>query len=75
MAAPIYRNQKHNPRAPPEAPATPKQRVNRGITAPEVRLVKTDGSHEVLPLAKALQAAKDAQLDLVEVAGEQHIST
>ena len=34
-----------------------------------MRLVGTDGQHQVLPLAEALKAARDAKLDLVEVAG------
>lgn len=46
-----------------------KLKANRDITAPEVRLVGADGSHQVLPLAQALQAAREAKLDLVEVAG------
>ena len=46
-----------------------KLKANRDITAAEVRLVGTDGSHQVMPLAEALQAAREAKLDLVEVAG------
>lgn len=69
-AAPVYANSRLNFRAPPsEAPDAKQQRVNSDITAPEVRLVNADGTHEVLPLAQALKAAQDASLDLVEVAG------
>ena len=46
-----------------------KLKANRDITAAEVRLVSPDGSHQVLPLAAALKAAREAKLDLVEVAG------
>lgn len=58
-----------NPRGPTEPPASKKPRANKEISAPEVRLVHLDGTHEVLPLAAALAAAKAAELDLVEVAG------
>jgi translation initiation factor IF-3 len=44
-------------------------KANQEITAPEVRLVGTDGTHKVMPLAEALRAARNAKLDLVQVAG------
>ena len=34
-----------------------------------MRLVGTDGTHQVMPLAEALRAARNAKLDLVQVAG------
>ena len=49
-----------------------KLKANADITAPEVRLVAADGTHQVLSLAEALKAARDAKLDLVEVAGMLH---
>ena len=55
--------------AKPLEPQVKKMKANRDITAPEVRLVGADGSHQILSLADALKAAKDAKLDLVEVAG------
>ncbi|KAL3141114.1 hypothetical protein ABBQ38_003467 [Trebouxia sp. C0009 RCD-2024] len=63
---PTYRR---NNIAAPVEPQVKKLKANRDITAPEVRLVGADGSHQVLPLAQALQAAREAKLDLVEVAG------
>ena len=47
-----------------------KLKANRDITAAEVRLVSPDGSHQIMPLAEAMQAAREAKLDLVEVAGD-----
>jgi len=47
----------------------PRINVNNRIRASEVRLIDADGKQQgVVPLAKALQAAQEAQLDLVEVA-------
>ncbi|MBL7068633.1 MAG: translation initiation factor IF-3 [Candidatus Omnitrophica bacterium] len=47
----------------------PRINVNNRIRASEVRLVDANGKqHGVVPLAKALQVAREAQLDLVEVA-------
>eukprot|EP00899_Mesostigma_viride_P015044 jgi/Mesvir1/23540/Mv18241-RA.1 len=42
-------------------------RVNTQITAPKVRLVMDDGSHQICTVREALQAAKKQGLDLVEV--------
>ena len=64
---PTYKHARHNPKS--EGPQTRKLKANQEITAKEVRLVGTDGHHQVLPLAEALKAARDAKLDLVEVAG------
>lgn len=45
------------------------QRVNEQIVAPEVRVIGADGTQlGILPLAKALELAREAELDLVEVA-------
>ncbi|MCP4042715.1 MAG: translation initiation factor IF-3, partial [Gammaproteobacteria bacterium] len=46
-----------------------KNRVNDEITVPEVRLIGADGSQVgVVSIAKALRAAEEAYLDLVEIA-------
>ena len=43
-------------------------RVNRGIRVAEVRLIGPDGDNVgVVPIEKALEIARDAELDLVEV--------
>lgn len=43
-------------------------RVNEGIRVPEVRLIGPDGDNVgVVPIKQALQIARDAELDLVEV--------
>jgi translation initiation factor IF-3 len=43
-------------------------RVNEGIRVPEVRLIGPDGGNVgVIPIREALQMARDADLDLVEV--------
>jgi translation initiation factor IF-3 len=43
-------------------------RVNEGIRVAEVRLIGPDGSNVgVVPIKKALEIARDAELDLVEV--------
>lgn len=43
-------------------------RVNEGIRVTEVRLIGPDGSNVgVVPIKKALEIARDAELDLVEV--------
>ncbi|KAA6428796.1 hypothetical protein WJX79_002777 [Trebouxia sp. C0005] len=67
---PTYKNARRNPRAPPvETPQFKRMKANQEITAPEVRLVNTDGTHQVMPLAEARRAAHNAKLDLVQVAG------
>eukprot|EP00210_Caulerpa_lentillifera_P005316 g5079.t1 len=40
---------------------------NEQITSSIVRLVSSDGTHRILPTTEALQQARDAGLDLVEV--------
>ncbi|MBO4329197.1 MAG: translation initiation factor IF-3 [Rhodocyclaceae bacterium] len=46
-----------------------KQRVNDEITAPQVRLLSATGEQlGIVPIAAALEAADEAELDLVEVA-------
>src|SRR5512147_2476860 len=43
-------------------------RVNEGIRVPEVRLIGPDGGNVgVVPIRQALQIARDAEMDLVEV--------
>ena len=55
-------------RRPPERDQT---RINERIRAPEGRLVDADGEQMgVLSIEKALEQARDADLDLVEVAAE-----
>jgi len=45
------------------------QRINREITAPEVRLVAEDGAQlGIVPVADALRAAEEQDVDLVEIA-------
>jgi translation initiation factor IF-3 len=45
------------------------QRINREITAPEVRLVGENGDQlGIVPVAEALRKAEEANVDLVEIA-------
>jgi translation initiation factor IF-3 len=45
------------------------QRVNEQISAPQVRVIGADGTQlGILPIAEALELARQAELDLVEVA-------
>ena len=47
-------------------------KVNAGITAPELRVIDEQEKHlGVLPLAEALAAAKERELDLVEVSPKE----
>lgn len=49
--------------------AEPTQRINRQITAKEVRVIDADGEQlGIMPLSEALERAQEAGLDLVEVA-------
>ncbi|MDT8311245.1 MAG: translation initiation factor IF-3 [Methylophaga sp.] len=49
--------------------ATDQKRLNQEITAREVRVTGADGDQlGILPLAKALELAEEADLDLVEIA-------
>ncbi len=44
-------------------------RINEEIDVPQVRLIGADGEQVgIVPIARALQAAQDARLDLVEIA-------
>ena len=46
-------------------------RVNEGIRVPQVRLIDQDGNQAgVVAIAEALRMAKEAELDLVEVAAQ-----
>ena len=55
-------------RRPPERDST---RINERIRVPEVRLIGADGEQVgVLPTDKAMEKAREADLDLVEVAAE-----
>ncbi len=49
-------------------PKPPKERINRQIQAKKVRLISQEGKQiGIVPLSKALHAAGEARLDLVEV--------
>ncbi len=53
--------------------AEPKQRVNNQIRTPQVRVVGAEGDQlGILPTPEALNAARDAGLDLVEVAPNEN---
>jgi len=66
--------QVRRPRAPTEEENAPitldkAQRINREITAPEVRLVADDGEQlGIVPVAEALRQAEERDVDLVEIA-------
>ena len=48
--------------------STIENRINEDITVPEVRLVDADGQQKgIVPIARALEIAEEAGLDLVEV--------
>ncbi len=52
----------------PVIAANKKNRLNEEITAPEVRLIGEDGEQiGVVPLSEAMEAAGEADLDLVEI--------
>ncbi len=52
----------------PRKLAQPKARINESIRSPEVRLIDADGkSVGIVPIKKALERAKQADLDLIEV--------
>lgn len=56
-------------RRPPPKPATEEFRINDRIRAKEVRLIDENGQNVgVVPIAEALETARNAELDLVEVA-------
>ncbi|MEX0928820.1 MAG: translation initiation factor IF-3 [Balneolales bacterium] len=53
-------------------PKVQKERVNEQIDATEVRIIKPDGEHDVLPLKDAIELAYSENKDLVQVAGNAH---
>ncbi|QCU90561.1 translation initiation factor IF-3 [Thiomicrorhabdus sediminis] len=56
-------------RGRPQQPEAPKDRINKAINVPEVRLVDADGEQAgVVSIDRALEMAQEAGLDLVEVA-------
>ncbi len=63
MAFPPRRNQNRPRFRQPE----PEHRINERIRVPEVRLVGDNVEQGVCPTAKALQIARDLELDLVEI--------
>ncbi|WP_343034803.1 translation initiation factor IF-3 [Thiomicrorhabdus cannonii] len=57
--------------ARPQQPEAPKDRINEAITSPEVRLIDAEGEQlGVVPIKQALQAAMEAELDLVEISAK-----
>ncbi len=52
----------------PVRKSTPKERVNEGIRADVVRVIKPDNEHAILPVKEAIEMAFKQNLDLVEVA-------
>lgn len=63
----MRRRRRGGPRRPP-AP-TEEYRINNSIKAPEVRLINAESENVgVVPIDKAMEIARDADLDLVEVA-------
>jgi len=57
------------PRQPYGGPITTEPRINDRIRVPEVRLVGPNGEQVgIVPIAKALELARESDLDLVEVA-------
>ncbi|WP_130537015.1 translation initiation factor IF-3 [Thiomicrorhabdus indica] len=55
-------------RGRPQQPEAPKDRINKAITSPEVRLIAADGEQlGIVSIKEAMAAAQDAGLDLVEI--------
>ncbi len=52
----------------PVRKSVPKERVNEGIRADVVRVIKPDNEHAILPVDQAIEMAFKLNLDLVEVA-------
>ncbi|HOP62891.1 MAG TPA: translation initiation factor IF-3, partial [Spirochaetota bacterium] len=48
-----------------------KFRINEEINAPEVRLVGEEGEPQIIPMSKALEMAREKNLDLVEITANQ----
>ncbi|WP_347710092.1 translation initiation factor IF-3 [Thiomicrorhabdus sp. zzn3] len=58
-------------RGRPQQPEAPKDRINRAITASEVRLIDENGEQlGVVSIEQALNAAMEAELDLVEISAK-----
>ena len=57
---------------PQGGPISAEPRINERIRVPEVRLVGPNGEQVgIVPIAKALDLAREADLDLVEVAPDR----
>ncbi|MBO1927810.1 translation initiation factor IF-3 [Thiomicrorhabdus sp. 6S2-11] len=55
-------------RGRPQQPEAPKDRINKAITAKEVRLIGAEGEQVgIVSIQEALEAAQEAGLDLVEI--------
>ncbi|WP_084657283.1 translation initiation factor IF-3 [Hydrogenovibrio kuenenii] len=58
-------------RGKPQQVEAPKDRINEAITVAEVRLIDADGEQKgVVSTADALAAAKEVELDLVEISAK-----
>ncbi|MPQ75481.1 translation initiation factor IF-3 [Hydrogenovibrio sp. JE_KL2] len=58
-------------RGKPQQVEAPKDRINAAITEAEVRLIDADGEQKgVVSIEDALAAAKEAELDLVEISAK-----
>lgn len=59
--------QRHKPGQRNQKPIEKRPRMNEQITAPRVLLISDDGAAEQMTVQEAIQRAKDAELDLIEV--------
>ncbi|WP_197723406.1 translation initiation factor IF-3 [Thiomicrorhabdus aquaedulcis] len=58
-------------RGRPQQPEAPKDNINEAISASEVRLTDAQGQQAgIVPLKEALEAAREAGLDLVEISSK-----
>ncbi|MGE4500461.1 MAG: translation initiation factor IF-3 [Hydrogenovibrio sp.] len=58
-------------RGRPQQPEAPKDNINDRITAKEVRLIDAEGEQRgVVSIEEALEIARDAELDLVEISAK-----
>ncbi|MDG4812224.1 translation initiation factor IF-3 [Hydrogenovibrio sp. 3SP14C1] len=58
-------------RGRPQQPEAPKDNINGNISAKEVRLIDADGEQRgVVSIEEALDVAKEAELDLVEISAK-----
>lgn len=63
----------HYRRRVPQKPLGPQYRANHQITVPEVRVIDIEGQFlGVLPIAEAIKAAEERELDLVEVSPKEN---